>query len=104
MNTLLPIGIVSFHGYDKSRETLLKQADIAMYYAKKMGRNRLCHYTPSMQASVEHKTLMESELKMALSKEEFILFYQPQIDTHHAIVGVEALVRWNHPSKGVDST
>lgn len=95
------IGIVSFHGYDKSRETLLKQADIAMYYAKKMGRNRLCHYTPSMQASVEHKTLMESELKMALSKEEFILFYQPQIDTHHAIVGVEALVRWNHPSKGL---
>lgn len=95
------IGVVLFHGSNQSKETLLKQADIAMYHAKKLGRNRVCQYDPAMQESVEHKTLMESELKTALVKEEFILFYQPQIDTNGVIVGVEALVRWNHPTKGL---
>lgn len=95
------IGIVLFQGYAKSRETLLKQVDIAMYHAKKLGRNRVCFYDPSMQENIEYKTLMESELKTALLKQEFILFYQPQMNANNEMIGVEALVRWHHPSKGL---
>ena len=95
------IGIALFNGQPKSKETLLKQADIAMYQAKEKGRNRICFYDPLMQENIEHKTTMEHELRMALSKEELILFYQPQVNLEGKIVGVEALLRWNHPQKGL---
>lgn len=95
------IGIALFNSKPKSKETLLKQADIAMYQAKKLGRNRICFYDPVMQESIEQKTTMEHELRIALLHEELVLFYQPQVNLEGKIVGVEALVRWNHPQKGL---
>jgi diguanylate cyclase (GGDEF)-like protein len=95
------IGIALFNSKSKSKETLLKQADIAMYQAKKLGRNRICFYDPVMQESIEQKTTMEHELRIALAQEELTLFYQPQVNLEGEIVGVEALVRWNHPQKGL---
>ncbi|NCD11157.1 MAG: EAL domain-containing protein [Epsilonproteobacteria bacterium] len=95
------IGIVLFHGECHNKETLFKQADIAMYQAKHLGRNRICFYDPAMQANIEHKMTMEAELRRAISKEEMTLFYQPQVNLEGKIIGVEALVRWNHPQKGL---
>lgn len=96
------IGIALFNTTKpKSKETLLKQADIAMYQAKKLGRNRICFYDPVMQENIEQKTTMEHELRIALSQEELTLFYQPQVNLEGEIIGVEALIRWNHPQKGL---
>lgn len=95
------MGIVFFNTNAKSKETLLKQADIAMYHAKTLGRNRICYYDPSMQESIEHKTTMESELRAALAKDELTLFYQPQVTLEGEVFGLEALIRWNHPQKGL---
>ena len=95
------IGVVLFVGSEYSKETLLKQADIAMYQSKKQGRNRISFYDPMMQEGLEQKMTMEHELRIAIKKEQLVLFYQPQVNLEGHIVGVEALVRWNHPQKGL---
>jgi diguanylate cyclase (GGDEF)-like protein len=79
-------------------ETLLKNADAAMYRAKQLGRNNYQIYTPAIGTEIHNRLLLENSLYRALERQEFILHYQPQIErTTGKIVGVEALIRWQNP-------
>lgn len=95
------IGVAMFKGEEESTEELLKRADVAMYQAKAGGRNTLRFFDPAMQAEIEARSIMESTITQALSREEFQLYYQAQVDAHGQLLGAEALVRWLHPQRGV---
>jgi diguanylate cyclase (GGDEF)-like protein/PAS domain S-box-containing protein len=95
------IGVSMFSGRDKTQDDLLKQADLAMYRAKADGRNRVSFFDPQMQAQVNERTVLEAELREAVEKSQFVLHYQPQLRFDGLQIGVEALVRWNHPQRGL---
>ncbi len=95
------IGVASFNGDHNDVGELLKQADLAMYQAKSMGRNTLCFFDPDMQATVSINAAVSSDLRIGLREQQFILHYQPQVDRVGVVTGVEALVRWNHPVRGM---
>jgi diguanylate cyclase (GGDEF)-like protein/PAS domain S-box-containing protein len=97
------IGITLFSRLDQSAECLLKQADTAMYMAKRNGKHSYCFYHPDMQIEVDKRLEMEKELHQALQDDQFDLVYQPQYDRYRTLLGYEALVRWQHPKKGVIS-
>lgn len=83
-------------------EALLKHADTAMYRAKDQGRDRFQLFSAAMNHEVERNVRLEKELRQAMEREEFFLHYQPQVDSAtQAIVGVEALLRWKHPQRGI---
>lgn len=95
------IGIAPFTGEQTSVGELLKQADLAMYQAKTAGRNTLRFFDPGMQAVVTARAGLETDLRSALAQEEFLLHFQPQMHQSGRCVGVEALVRWAHPQRGM---
>lgn len=96
------IGITTFPDDGGDAETLLKNADNAMYRAKAEGRNTYHMSTQELSRSVQERMLLESGLHRAMEREEFELFYQPQIDIRTMkIAGMEALLRWRHPDRGV---
>jgi diguanylate cyclase (GGDEF)-like protein/PAS domain S-box-containing protein len=98
------IGATLFRGHESEVETLLKQADIAMYQAKKAGRNTLRFFDPAMQSMVTAHVELEAALRRAVSEQEQLrLYYQPQVDSTGRVLGVEALVRWAHPERGMIS-
>ncbi len=83
-------------------DTLIRQTEIAMYQAKSQGGCRIQHWQPAMQDAFSGRIQMESDLRRALASDEFVLFYQPQVDAiSGAIRGFEALVRWWHPERGI---
>ncbi len=83
-------------------EALLKNADNALYRAKELGRNNYQFCTPALNAAVRERVAMESGLRRALEEEQFRLYYQPQVElASRRIVGVEALLRWDHPVRGI---
>jgi diguanylate cyclase (GGDEF)-like protein/PAS domain S-box-containing protein len=82
-------------------ETLLKEADIAMYRAKQQGANAVCFYAPEMQAAAELRLGLERALRQAIAGGELRLFVQPQVNVARAIVGAEVLLRWLHPERGM---
>jgi diguanylate cyclase (GGDEF)-like protein/PAS domain S-box-containing protein len=95
------IGVTLFSGHRNSIEELLKQADLAMYQSKTAGRNTLRFFDPQMQAVVTERAAMEVDLREALKKRQFILYYQPQVVGHGRVTGAEALLRWQHPRRGM---
>lgn len=97
------IGISLFASSGQTVDDLLKQADLAMYKAKAAGRSTLRFFDPEMQAAVTTRAALEAELRRALRDSQFLLLYQPQVDSEGCITGVEALVRWRHPQRGLVS-
>ena len=97
------IGITLFSQQQESIGDLLKQADLAMYSAKSAGRNGLCFFNPHMQAAATANAAINVELRQGLRNEEFLLYYQPQVGPEGHMVGVEALIRWSHPQRGMMS-
>lgn len=95
------IGALLFNGHQHPAEELMKRADIAMYQAKKSGRNTLRFFDPDMQAAVLAYATLEKELRHAIKAGQFRLHYQVQVDAAQRLLGVEALMRWEHPERGL---
>ena len=98
------LGITLFStALDETTEKLLRQADIAMYAAKTEGKSTYCFYHPDMLEQANKRLNIETELRSALHHDQIVLFYQPQYDAAHRLLGFEALARWLHPEKGIVS-
>ena len=95
------VGIVVFLGTEQSMGDLLKKADTAMYQAKEAGRNTLCFFDAATQAAVVAHAERVADLQRGLTRQEFVLHYQIQVDSEGAPIGAEALVRWNHATRGL---
>ena len=95
------IGIAVF-GDGEEESSLMEHADVAMYHAKRAGRNSFFFYSPQMNAHSQKRLALETDLRHALERAEFLLYYQPQVEPSSGrIVGVEALIRWNHSERGL---
>lgn len=95
------IGVNLFCNTDLTTDDLLSRADIAMYQAKQSGRNRSRFYDPAMQEAIEKRSSLEIELRSAVKENQLRLDYQIQVNASSEVHGVEALLRWQHPSKGL---
>jgi diguanylate cyclase (GGDEF)-like protein/PAS domain S-box-containing protein len=91
------IGLTLFRGPGVTAEVLLKQADVALYQAKDAGRNAVRIFNPAMQATIDARAALEAALRRALQRGELRLYYQPQVDERGAVIGAEALLRWQPP-------
>ncbi len=95
------IGIAIYPGADGRRD-LLKDADAAMYHAKEMGRNCYCFFETSMNADAQEQLQLLHDLHLALERHELVVYYQPKFDAaNRKLMGAEALVRWQHPTRGL---
>jgi len=96
------VGLSVFPADGEDADTLLKHADAAMYLAKEKGKNNLQFYTAELAEQAAREFALEAELRLALSRDELMLLYQPKIDLASGrMQSVEALVRWNHPTRGL---
>ena len=96
------IGIALYPEDGRDVDTIIKNADTAMFHAKSSGRGRYQYYSAEMNASAVAKLALESDLRHAIARSEFLLHYQPKLDlATNRIVSVEALVRWQHPKRGL---
>jgi diguanylate cyclase (GGDEF)-like protein/PAS domain S-box-containing protein len=96
----ISIGVSLFHLGD-TVEDLFKHADLALYQAKNAGRNLLRFFDPAMQAELDQRSALEAELRKAIERRQLRLHYQPQVDAEGYLIGVEALLRWQHPKRGL---
>jgi diguanylate cyclase (GGDEF)-like protein len=102
LHTTTSIGIALGPNDDTEVDSLIKDADLAMYHAKDSGRNNFKFYSGEMAAQVEHHMVLESQLRQAMDKNEFVLHYQPIVSLHSGqIISTEALLRWQHPQRGL---
>jgi diguanylate cyclase (GGDEF)-like protein/PAS domain S-box-containing protein len=95
------IGASLFYGAQESSENLLKQADMAMYKTKEIGRNGLQFFDPAMQIAILERASLETELRRAIAGNQLILHFQPQVVGDGRAMGAEVLVRWQHPEHGL---
>ncbi len=96
------MGIAVFPTDGDSLDQLLQSSDIAMYQAKKQGRNNAQFYSATMNSQAEERLTLENDLRKALERHELVTYYQPQVDMRtNQIIGAEALVRWRHPLRGI---
>jgi len=96
------MGVASYPADGTTAEVLIQHADIAMYRAKELGRNTYQFYAPQMNARTLDRLTIEADLRHALERSEFEIHYQPQVDISTGLtVGMEALIRWNHPVHGL---
>lgn len=98
------IGVSLYPGDGRDVQTLIKNADAAMFRAKDHGRNNVHFYTAEINAKIADRLSLATELHRALERNELLLHYQPQVDSHTGlIIGAEALIRWQHPTRGLVS-
>lgn len=100
-NGTTSIGATLISDHQQGIDDLLKQADIAMYQAKNDGRNTLRFFDPKMQDKINARATLEGELRNALARQEFRLYYQIQVDSSGRPLGAETLIRWLHPERGL---
>ncbi len=104
LHTAASIGLALYPDDGGDGETLMKNADTAMYHAKSLGRNNIQFFTTEMNQAALKRLMLDQDLRVAVEARQFELHYQPQLDSHDGrIVGVEALVRWHHPRDGLIS-
>lgn len=101
LQSTVSIGISLFPKDGKGVDDILKQADTALYRAKAAGRNEIRFFLPSMQEAADEKLHLSTQLRQTLKQDELFLCYQPQTDFSGNLIGAEALLRWNHPRKGL---
>jgi diguanylate cyclase (GGDEF)-like protein/PAS domain S-box-containing protein len=97
------VGISLFFEHRESAEDLLMHADVAMYQAKMAGRNAVRFFDPQMQTALETRAALEGDMRHALEKREFLLYYQIQVENQLQPLGAEVLLRWSHPERGLVS-
>ena len=95
------IGVTLCTGHEQQLDDLMRRGDLAMYEAKRQGRNTLRFFHTSMELEVTYRTAIETELREALRQSQFVLHYQGQVDGGGVLTGAEALVRWQHPQRGL---
>ncbi|XYJ08850.1 putative bifunctional diguanylate cyclase/phosphodiesterase [Telluria sp. B2] len=97
------VGVAFFDCSAPTITELLKRADLAMYQAKAAGRNTVRFFDPAIQATAVARAGLDADLRQGLQRAEFLLHYQPQLDSEDRVIGVEALLRWRHPERGMVS-
>ncbi|WP_337955966.1 putative bifunctional diguanylate cyclase/phosphodiesterase [Curvibacter lanceolatus] len=95
------LGATLFLGQGTSMDELMKQADLAMYRAKDAGRQAVRFFDPAMEAVVKHRAEIEDDLRRALQQQQFVLHFQPQVNSASELLSAEVLVRWQHPERGL---
>jgi EAL domain-containing protein (putative c-di-GMP-specific phosphodiesterase class I) len=96
------IGVSMFPSDGRDLDTLVRHADTALYTAKELGRDDVRYFTPELNRRAAERLVIEADLRRALERGEFTIYYQPQVDLYtRQIVAAEALVRWNHPTRGL---
>ncbi|MFO8045457.1 MAG: EAL domain-containing protein [Halomonas sp.] len=103
LSVSMSIGLTLYRDHETTLDEILQQADMALFQAKSAGRNVLAFFDPEMQVRLQARARLETDLRQALPNDELRLLYQPQVDERGAVIGVEALLRWQHPVRGLVS-
>lgn len=102
-NSTASLGVTLFNGDGATIDDLMKQADLAMYKSKSAGRNLVRFFDPTLETAVKARATLEADLRRAVNEKQFLIHYQAQVVGDGRVIGAEALVRWQHPERGIVS-